>query len=289
MDLEDAGCQVKYMIRGRDGKYSVLDNRPPVSGLVAGWHDDLMAREPSGPPTDTVDDGVTPPNPYGSYQSADGLGGIAAPLLAAAAVTLLGLVLQIEQDLRWPSLTLLLFGASIVLLLRAIVSHSRARGYSVTLAEALAWYPDAAAPQRRQVVLWELRRHQAAWRFWIGRARRQYNLGILFLLLGAVVLLVPAMPENLTGTRWAAIAVLGWGCVAESTAILIAWRRPQWWARWWAADAKRRRPARWLNQVVRWVAPPDPPVPPEQWGLRTEPAAPTGDGRTVDPTPRSDG
>jgi cytochrome P450 len=42
---------------------------------------------------------ATPPNPYGAYTAAEGLGGIAAPLLAAAAVTLLGLALQIEADL----------------------------------------------------------------------------------------------------------------------------------------------------------------------------------------------
>lgn len=255
-----------------------------MDGRVAvGWHDDPMATEPGGPPTDIASYTAAPPNPYGAYQSADGLGGIAAPLLAAAAVTLLGLVLQIENALRWPSLSLLLFGAAVIVLLRAVQSHARARGYSVTPSEALAWYPDAADPQRRRVVQWELRRHQAAWRFWIGRARRHYNLGVLFLLIGSAVLLVPADPKDLTGTRWAAIAVLGWGFVAETTAILIAWRRPGWWARWWAADADRHRPVRWLNRVVRWVAPPDPPVPPpDPEHPRPGPAAPPGDGRAVD-------
>ncbi|MDG4782254.1 hypothetical protein O7614_21570 [Micromonospora sp. WMMD961] len=254
-----------------------------------------MATEPDGPPTEFASYGATPPNPYGAYQAADGLGGIAAPLLAAAAVTLLGLVLQIETVLRWPSLSLLLFGAAIILLLRAVQSHARARGYSVTPSEALAWYPDAADMQRRRVVQWELRRHQAAWRFWIGRARRHYNLGVLFLLIGAAVLLVPADPQKLTATRWAAIAVLVWGCVAETMAILIAWRRPDWWARWWAADPDRRRPLRWLNRLVRWVAPPDPPVSPPDPDLTEHPhpgpADPPGGGQAADgdPTPRSAG
>ncbi|MFG1904080.1 hypothetical protein [Micromonospora carbonacea] len=206
--------------------------------------------------------GATPPNPYGAYTAAEGLGGIAAPLLAAAAVTLLGLVLQIEADLRWPSLSLLLLGAATVLMLRVVQCNARARGYAVTPGDALAWYPDADDPQRRQAVFRELERHRAAWRFWIGSARRQYNLGVLLLLLGTMVLLVPAKATALTPVRWLAIGVLGLGCAAEALAILLGWWRPLWLTRWWLVEPGRPWYARWPAALARRVAPPDPPVPP---------------------------
>ncbi|MEV6343025.1 hypothetical protein [Actinoplanes sp. NPDC051851] len=207
-------------------------------------------------------DSATPPNPYGAYPAAEGLGGVAAPLLAAAAATLLGLVLQIEASLRWPGLALLLLAVATVLMLRVVQCNARARGYAVTPGEALAWYPDADDPERRRVVFAELERHRAAWRFWIGSARRHYNLGVLFLLLGTMVTMVPADSAALTPARWLAIGVIGLGCAAEVLAVLLDRRRPAWWSRWWAVEPGLRWYARLPARAVRWAAPPDPPVPP---------------------------
>ncbi|MEU1755639.1 hypothetical protein ABZ436_23680 [Micromonospora matsumotoense] len=207
-------------------------------------------------------DRATPPNPYGAYASTEGFGGIAAPLLAAAAITLLGLVLQIEANLRWPGLSLLLLGVASVLMLRAVQCNALARGYAVTPAEAFAWYPDADDPQRRRVVFQELARHRAAWRFWVGRARRHYNLGVLFLLLGTVVILVPAEARALTPVRWLAIGVVGLGCAVEVGSMVLGRQRPGWWSRWWSVEPGLRWYARVPARVVRWMTPPDPPVPP---------------------------
>jgi hypothetical protein len=41
------------------------------------------------------------------------MGGIAAPLLAGFSLTLLGLVIQVEDELRWPDLALLLLSVAI--------------------------------------------------------------------------------------------------------------------------------------------------------------------------------
>src|SRR5580698_9548658 len=83
-----------------------------------------------------VNPGPTPPDPYGLFATADGLGGVAAPLLAGFAITMVALVVQIASDLRWPDVSLVLLGAAAVLLLQVVQLSARARGYAVTPAQA---------------------------------------------------------------------------------------------------------------------------------------------------------
>jgi hypothetical protein len=85
-----------------------------------------------------------------------------------------------------------------------------ARQYTVTPSQILEWWPDA-----------ELRKgdlRETQWRYqkladgWLSGARLSYNLGILSLLAGVLVILIP---REWTPSRIAAAAVIGAGVLIE--------------------------------------------------------------------------
>ena len=205
--------------------------------------------DPSGADTGP---GPSPPNPYGLFATADGLGGVAAPLLAGFAITMVALVVQIADDVRWPDVSLVLLGAAAVLLLQVVQLSARARGYAVSPAQAREWYADIERnPARVRVVNWELRHHMACWRDLVRRARARYNLAIVLLLCGIAVLLVPKKTAELTAMRGLAIAVIVVGAVIEAAAIVADWGRKAPAGSVWSK----------LPDLLRWAAPPVPPVP----------------------------
>ncbi|MEV4755885.1 hypothetical protein AB0J86_12335 [Micromonospora sp. NPDC049559] len=212
-----------------------------------------------GPTNGSVGERPAPPSPYGAFAAVDALGGTAAPLLAGFAVTLLALVLQIESALRWPDPVLVLLGLAFVLFLQVVQLNAQAKAYAVTPAQALEWYADADDPQRRAVVDWELRHHLACWQHLVARTRTRYNLGVLTLLVGAAVMLVPHAPARLGAVRIAAIAVIGAGIVVELLELFgqrLSGRngRPRGW--------------NWLRRAVGWLVPLHPPVPPPPFPAR---------------------
>jgi hypothetical protein len=194
----------------------------------------------------------SPPNPYGLFATAEGLGGIAAPLLAGFAVTMVGLVVQIADQLRWPDESLTLLGAAAVLLLQVVQLSARARGYAVTPAQAREWYSDIEQnPDRARVVNWELRHHMACWRALVRQARIRYNLAIVLLLSGVAVLLIPKKTADLTPMRGLAIAVIVIGVLIEAAAIGADWARSAPAGSIWSK----------IPPLPRWVVPTVPPVP----------------------------
>jgi hypothetical protein len=195
------------------------------------------------------------PDPYGAFATVDSFGGGAAPLLAGFAVTLLALIIQISDGLRWPDLALVLFGVAATLFLHVVQLTARARGYAVTPDQVREWYAadDAAvAADRRRVVAWELRHHRACWLFLVRRARILYNGAMLALLAGVGVMLVPRQGRQLTGVRWVAIAVAVLAVLSEVLEMLDQILK---------RGAGRRRWLRWTARLTGWLAPSDPPVP----------------------------
>jgi hypothetical protein len=209
--------------------------------------------------------GPSPPNPYGLFATADGLGGVAAPLLAGFAITMVALIVQIADEVRWPDVSLVLLGAAAVLLLQVVQLNARARGYAVTPNQAREWYADIEQnPARLRVVNWELRHHMACWRDLVRRARARYNLAIVLLLCGIAVLLVPKKTAELTAMRDLAIAIIALGAMIEAAAIVADWGRKA------PAGSVRSK----LPDLLRWAAPPVPPVPATPLGAPPAPAPP---------------
>lgn len=209
------------------------------------------------------------PDPYGAFAAVDSLGGVASPLLAGFAVTLIALVLQIEAALRWPDAALALLAFAAVLFLQVVQLNARAKGYAVTPAQAKEWYDDLNAPGRREVVFWELRHHHQCWSHLVRQTRTRYNLGILALLAGTATMLVPREGTGLGAARLAAIVVIAIGAAVEILEMVAErlLRRPP-----------HRGAAALLRGVVGWVVPLYPPVPRPPF-----PHQPSTDGRPSGP------
>src|SRR2546430_5720722 len=78
----------------------------------------------------------SPPTPYGVFNAADALGGVAAPLMAGFAVALIALSIDISEKLRYPNVALLLFALAALLLLHVVQVNALAKAYAVTPSQA---------------------------------------------------------------------------------------------------------------------------------------------------------
>ncbi|HZM83406.1 MAG TPA: hypothetical protein VFC19_47430 [Candidatus Limnocylindrales bacterium] len=143
------------------------------------------------------------PTPYGRPSSTDGLSTVAAPLLAAGAITLIGVVVQQETALRHPGMTLLLLTAATALLIMAVQCGSWARRYVTSPAEIQQWWPEANRA-RQEIIEREQRRHARRHRLWARRFTLTFNLGMVCLYLALAAAVMPRAGSDEAGWRWAA-------------------------------------------------------------------------------------
>ena len=179
--------------------------------------DDPEAPPPPGPTWDV-------PTPYGSSEAVQTMGGIAAPVLAGFSFTLLALILQIEDALKWPDLALVaLMGAGLGFI--AVVQFTFwTRHYSARPAEILEWWPDAEDPWRRELIREDQWTYEAERRRWATAARRAYITAIVLLLVGVALVLVPDGPlGDIPAGRATAIAVALLGLLLELLWIGSSW------------------------------------------------------------------
>src|SRR5215467_7059000 len=78
---------------------------------------------------------------HGPARALESVSGIAAPLLAAASVTVIGVIVQQPNSLAWPSLALTLLVLAAIALIASVQCGFWARHYVVTPAEIAAWWP----------------------------------------------------------------------------------------------------------------------------------------------------
>jgi hypothetical protein len=185
------------------------------------------------------------PVPYGGPAAIEGMGLIAAPLLAGFSMALVVLVIDKYNELRFPDWALLLLVLAAVLLIMSVQFTFSARSYFVTPDQLKEWWPDLGDERR-----WKQQR-PAQWRYydryqmWAGRARRSYNAAIMVLLLAISVVLVPK-PEHavsVSRARWISIAIPLGGVLFELF--------------WMWSDLRGRRRQGWsdrLKRVVPWFA-----------------------------------
>ena len=186
------------------------------------------------------------PSPYGAPAAVETLSTVAAPLLGGFSITLAGVVLQASDRFRYPGVALLLLAMAGALLLLCVQCGFWARHHYTTPEEASAWWPDYAnSAARQQMVFLEQARSYVIFRRWSGRARRSYRYGIVTLLLGFMVTLMPRGAGFQETAQWAAVWVVGLAVAGELL--------------WMASASPRLR--RWLpRKVADWFAPQaDPP------------------------------
>jgi hypothetical protein len=163
------------------------------------------------------------PAPIGYASAIDGFGSVAAPLLAGFTIALIGITVPLSADspVKYPGTAIAFLAIAALLLLGAVQCSMWARQYAVTPNDILEWWPDSRAQtesdmQAARSRLDDLRLTQ--WRYatisatWLARARLTYDLGILALLLGVLVILIP---KQWTPSRVVAASLLGVGFLIE--------------------------------------------------------------------------
>jgi hypothetical protein len=157
------------------------------------------------------------PWPYGDPAAAESAGSVAAPLLAGFCFTLIGLLVPEGKGIRWPDLALALFVAGGFFFIGAVQCGAWARQWTVTPSELDEWGPDDP-PERKEA---EQRAHALGFAIWSRRLRSMYRAGILALLAGITITLVPS--SHITAMRWVAIAIAAVGLAVEGLWIASGW------------------------------------------------------------------
>jgi hypothetical protein len=148
------------------------------------------------------------------------MGTIAAPLLASVSVALVAVVLSSASSFRWANATLLLLVVAAAAFIASVECSYMARQYTVSPTDLEAWWPDADAPIRREMLRREQRYYFDRFEAWSARARLGYNVAILAFSLGVSALLVPRSWDHASDARLAVLAVAILGFVAELLWIL---------------------------------------------------------------------
>ncbi len=177
------------------------------------------------------------PDPPGYPAALESAGSIATPLLAGFGFTFAGLVITNTGDFRYVDCAAFLLVTATVFLIYAVQFGFFARQYSVAPAELEAWWPDLDVEERREQVRNEQWEARGLYRKWSFRFRMTYHLGIVFLLAGLAVALIPKTGANvidLGGFRLAAVVV---AVTAAATELV-----------WIGSIAKERRAGKeWLD------------------------------------------
>ena len=174
----------------------------------------------SRPPTED-----RPPT-SGYTESADRLGSTAAPLLAGFAVSFLGLLPTSASSVRWPDPTLALVTLAAVLLMLSMQLFIVGRQYHLPYDEFATYTPDLDDALRRKA-------HAAAdgaYRRWVVRSRLAFNVGLVVLVLGIAMALMP-VKDSLTDQpgRLVAAGIALLACIAELAFIVAReWNAARW-------------------------------------------------------------
>jgi hypothetical protein len=168
------------------------------------------------------------PVPYGYGAALDGFGSIAAPLLAGFGTLVLGITVALKDDspVRYPGLATAFVALSVLLLLACVQCSMWARQYTVTPNQIREWWPgqDPGDDEDLRKTQW---RYSSIARTWLTRTRRAYEFGILALLIGVAVILVP---KQWTASRGVAEGVVCSGVLGELVWMWMANRRPPRWS-----------------------------------------------------------
>lgn len=194
------------------------------------------------------------PSPLGAFDALDQTGSIATPLMAGFALTTALLVLTTTAaTFRWPNLALLLLTISVVLLVMSVQAAQWARSFRVHPGEVQHWWPNMT-PGDRAMWQQEVARHHEARALWSSVQRWTYRPGLLALLAGLTVALVPPVPgpgaPSISQVRWAAVGVSCCGVLLEAIWIGMSIVTGKWGAKFDNRDG-------WIHRAFK-VPIPDP-------------------------------
>jgi hypothetical protein len=130
---------------------------------------------------------------------------------------LIGLIVPDTTKFRWPGVGLLLLALAAVLFVASVQCAFWAKEYAITPGDLDAWYGDMS---KHDKIAYQ-RAHQLNFRRWVARMNKSYRLGILALLSGMTVALVPT--GGFGWTRGAAIGIIIVGFLTELLWVCSTW------------------------------------------------------------------
>ncbi|MFI9240967.1 hypothetical protein [Streptomyces sp. NPDC053079] len=149
---------------------------------------------------------------------------IAAPLLAAGAVAMLGVVAADSDEFRWPGPALLFLALSVISLVACVQWGFRARPFLYSMSEVEEWH--------RGVELTKVERNRLSqqrvddlvrWRRGTGLAAFCYTSGLVTLGIGMALVLAPPVGDEFADWRWAVF-----GLVSLATSVEMLWSLLEW-------------------------------------------------------------
>ncbi|MBT2369409.1 hypothetical protein J7E88_30025, partial [Streptomyces sp. ISL-10] len=96
-----------------------------------------------------------------------------------------------------------------------------------TSKDLMEWWPDWAQDYRRRELSLTLIEENALYRRWSDVARVAYGLGVLWLLSGLTVLMVPPECPAPSMWRWAAVVVGSLATLGELVWVIVSLKRPR--------------------------------------------------------------
>jgi hypothetical protein len=167
---------------------------------------------------------LLPKGPHGASAALQSIGTVAAPLLAGFSFTLVALILTSPEPIRWPGATLVLMTAAGLALVTSVQFASWARQWDVSPAELLNWWPNfkELSDVERQWVFDVQHEHIRRHTRWARATRLAYNAGILCLLAGIAVLLIPGRGQTLISLRGLALLIAILGFFAEAVWVIAS-------------------------------------------------------------------
>ncbi|MEV4835744.1 hypothetical protein AB0K05_14535 [Nonomuraea sp. NPDC049486] len=175
------------------------------------------------------------PAPLGYGHAADAAHFVAAPLLVAAGVAMIGVVGADREQFRWPGMTLLFLSIAMIVLVGSIQYGFQARALLYSAGDLEDWWGAADLERHEETLRSRQREEFRQWKIKIGKAVLLYNVGVA--MLGAGLSLCVAPPADAGAgeaiPRWIACALVGAAAVAEFGWAVLARQdfqlhRPAW-------------------------------------------------------------
>ncbi|MFD3931161.1 hypothetical protein [Streptomyces sp. NPDC058614] len=139
---------------------------------------------------------------------------VAAPLLTAASLSLIGVISADKDNFGWPGVALLLLVLATVFLMGSIQLAFNARKHLYSRQHLIDWYGEEAV-EESEVLRTQQSNDRLLWDSKIPRAVNWFNAGTIVLGLGVAATLVPTSESPQYPLRWAAAGLALAGIALE--------------------------------------------------------------------------
>jgi hypothetical protein len=174
----------------------------------------------------TVND-MPVPEFYGDPGATDVMAGIAAPLLVAASITIIGVIVQQPTSLRWPGLCLALLVLSALLLTMCVQFGFLAKRHAAGPEQVAQWWLKLDAERRANRVAAEILQNRRPMEILTDISRWLYGSGIVVVWLAIGSAVVPSVDSLQPEFRWTAAGLSWFAAFIEFLWLILSRIKPR--------------------------------------------------------------